>query len=110
VRRRDVITVIAGAATAWPLAVRAQESGRIHRIAVLFPNPQDSPMYRSNGLRDFGFVEGQNLTIDFRAYEQHPELITKYSDELFKAPADVFLAAGDVAIRAAQQATTTISI
>jgi putative tryptophan/tyrosine transport system substrate-binding protein len=110
-KRRAFITLL-GVAAAWPLAGRAQDSGRNYRLAVLFPSPRDSSIYLPlfNELQEFGFVEGQNLTIDFRAYGQHPELISKYTEELVKTPADVFLAAGDIAIRAAQQTTRTIPI
>ena len=57
-----------------------------------------------------GYIEGQNLTITYRAYAAHVDLTSQYASELVKAQVDVILAAGDVAIRAAQQATKTIPI
>ena len=111
-RRREFITILGGAAASWPLAARAQEAGRKYRIAVLGPNPRNSASYSAlfDELQQFGFIEGQNLTIDFRTYGQHIELLSRYGEELFGTPADVILAAGDPAIRVAQQATKTIPI
>ena len=63
-----------------------------------------------NELQQFGFVEGQNLTIDTRSYGQSIELLSKYAEELFGTTADVIVALGDPAIRVAQQATKTIPI
>ena len=61
-------------------------------------------------LRRLGFIEGQNLTIDWRAYALHIDLIPEFAAELVKAKVDVIYASGDAAIRAAQQATATIPI
>jgi putative ABC transport system substrate-binding protein len=61
-------------------------------------------------LRRRGFIEGQNLTVEYRAYAQHVDLIPQYAAELVKAPVDVIVAAGDETVRAIQQATKTIPI
>src|SRR5262245_36379941 len=61
-------------------------------------------------LRRFGFIEGQNLTIDFRVFAPHFELISQYAAELVKAKPDVIYAGGSTATRAAQQATQSIPI
>ena len=57
-----------------------------------------------------GFIEGQNLAVEWRAYWQHFDLISQYAAELVKARVDVIVAGGDEAIRALQQATKTIPI
>jgi putative ABC transport system substrate-binding protein len=57
-----------------------------------------------------GFIEGQNLTIDFRVFASHLDLISQYAAELVKAKSDVIYAGGGAAIRAAQQATQSIPI
>jgi putative tryptophan/tyrosine transport system substrate-binding protein len=61
-------------------------------------------------LRRLGFIEGQNLTIVWRAYALHIDLAPEFAAELVKSKVDVIYAAGDAGIRAAQQATATIPI
>jgi putative ABC transport system substrate-binding protein len=61
-------------------------------------------------LRQLGFIEGQNLTIVWRAYALHVDLIPEFAAELVKSKVDVIYASGDAGIRAAQQATATIPI
>ena len=111
-RRREFLGVLGGAAAAWPLTARAQEAGRKYRVAALIPNPRNNPTYAAffDEIRQFGFIEGQNLTMDSRSYGQQIELLSRYAEELFAIPADVIVAAGDPAIRLAQQATKTIPI
>jgi putative ABC transport system substrate-binding protein len=110
-RRRDFITLVAGAITEWPFASIAQETGRIYRFGILEPFA-DTPvsMRRIDELRRRGFIEGQNLTFYRRDFGLHVDLISQYATELGKAQVDVIEAAGSVATRAAQQATKTIPI
>jgi putative ABC transport system substrate-binding protein len=112
VRRRDFIKVVGGSTVVWPLSALAQEAGRKYRIAFLSPTARNAPNLVAlfDELQQFGFVEGQNLTIDHRAYGQHIALLSKYAEELLATPADVIIAAGDPAIRVAQQATKTTPI
>jgi putative ABC transport system substrate-binding protein len=63
-----------------------------------------------NELRRFGFIEGQNLTIDWRAFGPNIDLIPEFISEVVRAKVDVIYATGDLAIRAAQRATTAIPI
>jgi len=112
VRRRDFITLVGGAAVACPLAAQAQEAGRTYRVGALSAAPRDSPPTAAmfDELRRFGFIEGQNLTIDWRQYSLHIDLISEFAVDLVKAKVDVIYATGDAAIRAAGRATTTIPI
>jgi hypothetical protein len=70
-RRREVLTLIAGAG-AWPLAARAQQTTKVARIGYLTPNSPDAPLARRNldafrqGLQDLGYIEGQNIAIEYR--------------------------------------------
>ena len=111
-RRRDIITLVDGAVVAWPLAARAQEAGRTYRLGGLAVNPRDAPLWVAMfyELRRAGFIEGKNLTVDWHQYGPHVDLIPEFAVALVKAKVDVIVATGDAAIRAAQQATTTISI
>ena len=66
-RRREFITLLGGAAAAWPLAARAQQTPRGARLGYLAPasNP-DLQQVLFDRLRDLGYVEGQNLAIEYR--------------------------------------------
>ena len=65
-RRREFITLLGGATTSWPLAAQAQQVKKIPRIGVLWPNPPATFDFMRQGMRDFGYVEGQNINFEFR--------------------------------------------
>ena len=111
-RRRDFITLVGGAAVAWPLVAPAQEAGRTYRLGFLEPIPRDAPPIVAllDELRGHGFIEGQNLAIDYRNFGPHPDLISQYAAELVKTKANVIRGGGGLAIRTLQQATKTIPI
>jgi putative tryptophan/tyrosine transport system substrate-binding protein len=110
-RRREFIALM-GASVTWPFAAMAQQSGRTYRVGGLSPAGRDSPgaLAMLNELRRFGFIEGQNLTIHWRQYTPHIDLISEFAADLVKSEVDVIYVSGDAAIRAAQRATTTIPI
>jgi hypothetical protein len=62
-KRREFITLVAGAAAAWPLAARAQQPNRMRRIGVLMNTTADDPE-QQKGLKEAGYTEGQNVTIE----------------------------------------------
>ncbi|HVI62323.1 MAG TPA: hypothetical protein VM910_06985, partial [Bradyrhizobium sp.] len=73
--RREFITLIGGAAVAWPLAARAQQADRVRRVGVLGPgpdNPVSGPGYQVfvSELRKLGFTEGQNVVVDYRRTDE----------------------------------------
>jgi putative tryptophan/tyrosine transport system substrate-binding protein len=74
-KRREFITLLGGAAAAWPLAVRAQQSERMRRVGVLAG--QENPPSRIRGFSqtasDLAYVEGKNLAIDWRYAERGPD-------------------------------------
>jgi putative ABC transport system substrate-binding protein len=109
-RRREFIALM-GASVTWPFAALAQQAGRTYRIGGLSGSPRNSPptVAMFDELRRLGFIEGQNLTIDWRVYALHIDLIPEFAAELVKAKVDVIYASGD-AVRAAQRATATIPI
>jgi putative ABC transport system substrate-binding protein len=101
-----------GASVAWPFAALAQQAGRTYRVGGMSSVPRNSPpiVAMFDELRRLGFIEGQNLTIDWRVYALQIDLIPEFAAELVKSKVDVIYASGDAGVRAAQQATATIPI
>ena len=110
-RRREFISLLGGA-VAWPLAARGQQPGGIYRLGTLNLSPRSAPNHVAfyAELQRLGFIAGQNLVVDERGYGLHVEQLADHAAEIVKAQVDVINATGDLAIRAAQQATTTIPI
>jgi putative ABC transport system substrate-binding protein len=97
---------------AWPLAARAQEAGRTYRLGGLSAGPRDTRYFVAmfENLRRLGFIEGQNLTVDWHAFALQVDRVSDFAAELVGADVDVILASGDLATRAAQRATQSIPI
>ena len=110
-RRREFIALM-GASVALPFAALAQQAGRTYRLGCLRATPRDAATNVAffDELRRRGFIEGQNLTIEYRAYGEHVDLIPQYAAELVNARVDVIVASGDETVRAIQHATKTIPI
>ena len=87
-KRREFITLLGGAAVAWPLAVSAQPSERMRRIGVLLPAAANNSEYPSlvgaflEGLRELGWTDGRNLRIDYRWSANNADNTRKYAMEL----------------------------
>ena len=109
-RRREVITLLGGAAAsiAWPRALRAQQQTKIPRIGII----DDSPRWNAlrHGLRDLGYLEGQNIAFDYAYGDGVPERLAEAAAQLVRRPVDVIATYGTAASFAAKQATTTIPI
>jgi putative tryptophan/tyrosine transport system substrate-binding protein len=113
-RRREFIALM-GASVAWPFAAMAQQAGRMYRIGLLWGGARTSevePVVTAflDEVGRHGFIEGMNLTVDYRAFALHPDRLSEYAAELVKGRVDVIGATGNMAIRAAQEATKTIPI
>jgi len=112
-RRREFITLF-GSAAAWPFAVRAQQAGKIHRIGMLeaLPATRNSANLNAlrNGLRNLGYVEGQNLVIEYRSADGRAERFPDLASELVGLNLDLILARGTPATTAVQNATGTIPV
>ena len=110
-RRREFIALM-GASIAWPFAALAQEPGRTYRLGCLLVTSRDAPINMPifDELRRQGFVEGQNLKVEYRAFGPHPDLLPQYAIELVNARVDVIVTAGDETVRVLQQTTKTIPI
>jgi putative tryptophan/tyrosine transport system substrate-binding protein len=115
-RRREFIALM-GASVAWPFAAMAQQPGRTYHLGMVSPLPCEATKSTSpltlafqEELRHLGFVKDQNLTFACRDVGPSINLSSQYAAELVKGPVDVIVVFGDVAARAAQQATKTIPI
>src|SRR6516162_2662039 len=107
-RRREFITLLGGTAVSWPLRARAQPSPKIARIGFLGQTTQSGavalPRFRA-GLRDLGYVEGQNILIDFRWAEGDYARLQDYAAELVRLRVDVLATYGTPGTLAAKQAS-----
>jgi putative ABC transport system substrate-binding protein len=112
-RRREFITLLGGTLIAWPLAVRAQPV-RITKIGHLESgSPSSSPKLLAafrQGLRQLGYVEGQNLFIERRYAEGSEERLPQLAEELVQFGVDVIFAEGAAPALAAARATHRIPI
>ena len=96
-----------------PHTVEAQQAGKVWRVGLLeytpIPERSLSAAFRTE-LRNLGYVEGKNIVIEFRSAEGRVDRLGALATELARLPVDVLVAIGSSAIRAAQQATSTIPI
>jgi putative ABC transport system substrate-binding protein len=108
------IVTLAAAVFAAPLPARAQKPEKMPRIGYLRSGSMaDAARFGGvlrQGLRDLGYVEGKNFTIETRAADGHYERLASLAAELIRLPVDVIVAGGTPAIRAAKQATPTVPI
>jgi putative tryptophan/tyrosine transport system substrate-binding protein len=113
-KRREFITLLGGATVAWPIAARAQPGPRMRRVGVLWPGaaPPAAPRLESfrEGLREAGYIEGQNLTIELRYSRRGSQHLPELAAELVRLNVEVIQASGDHAPKIAQQATGIIPI
>jgi ABC-type uncharacterized transport system substrate-binding protein len=114
VKRREFITLIGGAAAAWPVAARAQQMGKIYRIGILEPisaarNAANLDALRK-GLRELGYVEGRNLVIEYRSADGRAERFPDLASELVRLKVDLIVTRGTPATIAAKNATGTIPV
>jgi putative ABC transport system substrate-binding protein len=106
--------VLALSLTLTPLAVEAQQSGKVPRVGYLSVTSAANGLHNLEalraGLRTFGYVEGQSITIEARWADGRIERLPQLAAELVRLPVDVLCTAGGQASGAAQQATSTIPI
>src|SRR5215472_15799012 len=108
-RRRDFITLFCGATAAWPLAARAQQPA-MPVIGILASQPLPPIQRFVRKLRDYGYVEGQNLRLVSRFAEGRDDRYPVMAGELAALPVDLSVTWGTPAALAAKQATNTIPV
>jgi len=113
IARRQFIFAVGAAAVAWPFSLRAQQGKRIPRIGVLlFGTPDTDPNLPAflRGLRDLGYIEAQNIIIEYRYADGKPDRLRGLAGELVAIKPDVIFALGGDVAPSARVATTTIPI
>src|SRR5262245_38617533 len=116
-RRREFITLVGGAAAAWPLAARAQQAAtKVRRIGVLMSGSADDPdalagiAAFAQGLQERGWSVGGNVRIDYRWGAGDVDRYREYAVELVALAPDVVLATAGSIVGAFQQASRTVPI
>jgi ABC-type uncharacterized transport system substrate-binding protein len=114
--RRAFIGTLAGGLLAAPLAARAQQAAKVYQLGLLGGSPPNSPGGRVawegffQGMRELGYVEGQNILVEGRFYGDHTERLPALAADLVRIKVDVIVAGTAPAPEAAQRATSTIPI
>ena len=117
-KRREFITLLGGAAAAWPLKARAQQGERMRRIGVLTagtglwddPDGEARSAAFLQGLQQLGWTDGRNMHIDYRLGAGDADNMRKYAAELVALAPDVILASGTATMAPLLQATRTVPI
>src|SRR5215470_16921913 len=111
-RRRQFITLLGGAAAAWPLAARAQQTGKLPLIGVLVsaspPHPFADAFWR--GLHALGYSEGQNIKVEFRYTDGRSDRAEEFAEEFVRLGVNVIVAHFTPTVTAAMEATRMIPI
>jgi putative ABC transport system substrate-binding protein len=116
VRRRDFIKVIVSSAAAWPGAAWPQQPNRIRLVSVLVGLDENDPETKSRikafrlGMRDLGWIEGDNIQIEYRFAGSNLELINKHVAEMIRLTPDVIVANSTPVMAALRRATSSIPI
>jgi putative ABC transport system substrate-binding protein len=115
-KRRQFITLLGGAAVAWPVAAHGQQAAKVARLGFLSSASASSSIYKKNfdalraGLRELGYIEGQNLIIESRWAEDKYDRLPELAAELVRLDIDVLITHGTPGTMAAKRATATIPI
>src|SRR4029450_4253170 len=115
-RRCEFIRGVCGSAAAWPLVALAQQSERMRRIGVLMPWPANDAEGQSRltaftqTLPQLGWIDGQNVRIDYRFGDGKADTMRKYAAELVALAPDVILASSSGALAPLLEATRTVPI
>src|SRR5262249_3742896 len=111
-RRRNFIALLGSAAFAWPLAARGQQS-KVVRIGALYIGLADAESFKKElreGLRELGYIEGQNVAFEFRSAEGKLDRLPELASELVRLKVDVIVTLYVPSALAAKQATREIPI
>jgi putative tryptophan/tyrosine transport system substrate-binding protein len=113
-RRREFVSLLGGAVVVWPLAAGAQQGSRSWRIGMLDTasrelNEANLAAFKK-GLREHGYVEGQNLTIEYRSAEGRNERLPELVSQLLHLKIDIIVVRGTPEVLAVKNATNVIPV
>jgi len=114
--RRTFLGALAGSLLAVRLAAEAQQAAKVYRVGLLGGSPPNSPGGRRawegffQGMRELGYLEGQNMLVEGRFYGDHTDRLPALAGELVRLKVDVIVAGAPPAPEAARRATSTIPI
>jgi putative tryptophan/tyrosine transport system substrate-binding protein len=115
-KRRAVITLLGGAAAAWPLAARAQKNGQVRRVGVIMGFAENDEVWRAylanfrQGLQELGWTEGRNIRFDYRFTGDSEELMRSMAEEVTALQPDIILVSTNSVVSATLKATRSIPI
>jgi putative ABC transport system substrate-binding protein len=115
-RRREFVTLLGGAAVAWPLSARAQQDGRMRRVAVLTPYAESDPEAQSwfkafvQGMQALGWTDGRNIRIDVRWTGGKADRLQMLAKELVDLQPEVIFAMTTPSVNAVLRETRSIPI
>jgi ABC transporter substrate binding protein len=115
-KRRELLTLLGGAAVTWPLRTRAQQSGRVRRIGVLLGNAEGDTQAVAGlaafktGLQELGWIDGRNIQIDYRFAAADVDRMQTLAKELVVLQPDLIMGQTTPVIAALQRETKTIPI
>jgi putative ABC transport system substrate-binding protein len=116
VRRREFITLLGGAAAAWPVAARAQQADRVRRVGIFMDLAEQDAEGQTRvaafrkGLQDLGWTEGRNVKFDTRWTAGDPARMRRYAADLVGLAPEVIMNGGLPTLVAMQQETRTIPV
>jgi putative tryptophan/tyrosine transport system substrate-binding protein len=113
--RRAFITMVGASMLAVPLAVEAQRPGKLYRVGILtnkVSDPAEARLWQAfrSGLRERGWIEGQNILIEFRAAEGNTARLPELAADLVRLKVDLIVARSSTFVQAAKEATASIPI
>jgi putative ABC transport system substrate-binding protein len=112
-RRRDFIALAGAGGMAWPISARAQKTGKVSIVGVLSPFKDSESTLMTDvraGLRDHGYIEGQNLKIEYRSAEGRTERLSGLALDLMNANVDIIVTSSAPAIQIVRTATSKIPV
>ena len=116
IRRREFITLLGGAAAVWPLAARAQQRERVRRIGVLLSIAESDPEAQRRiqalrqGLQEWGWIEGRNVSVEYRFSAADAARIAVQVADLVALKPDVIVGNSTPVVTALRQATSSIPV